>query len=143
MDTTTSAARGLASIGLAFALVVGSAAVAGAAGVPAHHGDREGHHGISWDRAVGVSSPSDSTSARRPCRGLAKKCISAASAKKKAFRHARVRAKDVDVTKVDLDWDDGRLIYEIEFYKGRWEYEYDIDAKSGRVLSMDRDSIYD
>ena len=43
--------------------------------------------------------------------------------------------------KVELDRDDGRLEYELEFRSGRTEYEYTIDATTGAVLDaeVDRD----
>ena len=44
------------------------------------------------------------------------------------------------VSKSHLDTDDGRTEYEIEFYKGHTEYDYDIDAKSGAILSADKET---
>ena len=39
----------------------------------------------------------------------------------------------------DRDWDDGRHIYEVEFYVDRQEYDYDIDASTGTIVSKDYD----
>ena len=36
-------------------------------------------------------------------------------------------------TKLKRDWDDGREVYEIEFYADGTQYEMDIDALTGRV----------
>ena len=41
---------------------------------------------------------------------------------------------------MELDRDDGRLVYEIEFHVGRTEYDYEIDAASGTVLKADMDT---
>lgn len=38
-----------------------------------------------------------------------------------------------------LDRDDGRMIYEIEFYSGNTEYDYEIDALTGTILKKDYD----
>ena len=41
---------------------------------------------------------------------------------------------------VKLDHDDGRAEYEVEFHVGRTEYNYDIDAANGNILSYEKDS---
>lgn len=56
-----------------------------------------------------------------------------------ALKHAGVSRNEVKVKEIELDRDDGRLIYEIEFYTSNREYDYHIDAYTGRVLSMDYD----
>ena len=43
------------------------------------------------------------------------------------------------VVKCELDWDDGRQVYELELRNGRMEYECDIDAKSGSILKWEAD----
>ncbi len=45
----------------------------------------------------------------------------------------------VTFTKAKLDYDDGIAVYEIEFYKNGTEYEYEISATTGKVLSKDID----
>ncbi len=58
-------------------------------------------------------------------------------AKAAALNHAGVAESDVLYTKSELDYDDGRLLYEIEFIAGVYEYEYEIDASTGEVLKSD------
>ena len=41
-----------------------------------------------------------------------------------------------------LDYDDGRAVYDVEFVVGADEYDYEIDAVTGDVLSMDREAEY-
>ena len=57
----------------------------------------------------------------------------------RALSHAGVSANDAIFVKAGLDWDDGKVHYEVEFYAGNTEYDYDIDAVSGAVLSYDRE----
>ena len=55
-------------------------------------------------------------------------------AKSIALGHAGVSASSVSFSKAKLDDDDGRGVYEIEFYVGDTEYDYEIDAHSGAIL---------
>ena len=48
-----------------------------------------------------------------------------------------------DIFQFDLDFDDGRWVYEGEIHKGEWEYEFEINAESGDVISFEKDHIYD
>jgi uncharacterized membrane protein YkoI len=43
------------------------------------------------------------------------------------------------VSEIELDDEDGRVIYEIEIKDGAYEYEFDIDAISGEVLKFEKD----
>ncbi len=56
-----------------------------------------------------------------------------------AVEHAGVSASEIVFTKAKQEYEDGRLIYEIEFWKDRMEYEYEIDALSGDILKADSD----
>lgn len=56
-----------------------------------------------------------------------------------ALEDAGIDEKDVDRSRVELDYDDNSLIYDVEFYSGNEEYDYEIDAKTGEVLSVDRE----
>lgn len=48
-----------------------------------------------------------------------------------------------DITGAQADNDDGRLIYEVEIrYDGR-EYDFDIDAATGEIISRSDESIFD
>ena len=65
--------------------------------------------------------------------------ITVDKAKQAALTHAGVNASDATFVKAGLDWDDGKVKYEVEFYVGNTEYDYDIDANTGAVLSYDRE----
>lgn len=60
-------------------------------------------------------------------------------AKEIALDHAQLKETDVTRLFVELDYDDGILRYEIDFKYGGYEYDYDIDAKTGAILSYDKD----
>lgn len=65
--------------------------------------------------------------------------ITADKAKEAALNHAKVKAADAVFLKAGLDWDDGKVCYEVEFYSGNTEYDYEIDAVTGAILSFDHD----
>lgn len=65
--------------------------------------------------------------------------ITVEKAKQAALSHAGVNSSDAVFVKAGLDWDDGRVRYEVEFYVGNTEYDYDIDATTGAVISYDRE----
>lgn len=66
--------------------------------------------------------------------------ITAEDAKAKALAHAGLAAADVTFVKAELDRDDGRLVYDVEFYTAdNKEYDYEIDAATGDVVNFDYD----
>ena len=60
-------------------------------------------------------------------------------AKEIALNHAQLSESDVQFAKAKLENDDGEVEYEIEFYSGRTEYDYTIDAVSGNIIEYDVD----
>ncbi len=64
-------------------------------------------------------------------------CIGMDAARHAALTHAGCSAGQVAFSKEELDYDGGRAVYEIEFYKDGMEYEYEIDAVTGAVLKYD------
>ena len=56
-----------------------------------------------------------------------------------ALSHAGFDADQVSGLRCEKDYDDGREIYEVEFRHGGYEYSYDIDAHSYRILEWDKD----
>ena len=65
--------------------------------------------------------------------------ISEAKAKEIALSHAGLKESEVSFVRVKLDWDDGRQEYEVDFYKDNVEYDYEIDAVSGKIFSADKE----
>lgn len=67
--------------------------------------------------------------------------LSLEDAKAKALAHAGLTANQVTFTKQEIDFGDGQKVYELEFYTADYtEYEYEISAVNGAVLSFERDA---
>lgn len=56
-----------------------------------------------------------------------------------ALQHAGLKETEVRFVRGNLDYDDGKAEYEIEFWKDSKEYDYEIDAVTGTILSYDYD----
>ncbi|MDO4793134.1 MAG: M56 family metallopeptidase [Filifactor alocis] len=65
--------------------------------------------------------------------------ISLEKAKEIALKNAGLNSSNVSFVKAKLDSDDGRKVYDIEFYSNNVEYDYEIDATSGAILDKDTD----
>ena len=65
--------------------------------------------------------------------------IGVEAAKSAAFAHAGLDAAQVTMGEVDFDYEDGRMVYELEFYASGAEYEYDIDASTGAVVKSSQE----
>ena len=65
--------------------------------------------------------------------------ISADKAKTIAYNHAGVKAANVKYAKAELDRDDMVVHYEVEFVAGKYEYEYEINAETGKVIAFDKE----
>ncbi len=68
--------------------------------------------------------------------------IGVEKAKTIAIEHAKVKSSKVNFVKAKLDTDGGRYEYDIEFYIGNIEYDYEINAGTGKILEHDRDIEY-
>lgn len=60
-------------------------------------------------------------------------------AKTIALDHAGFAPEEVRFLRAEYDLDDRVPQFDIEFDVGRWEYEYEIHAETGAVLSFDKD----
>ena len=57
-------------------------------------------------------------------------------AKQAALDFAGVKASAATFTKAHRDWDNGRAVYEIEFYANNTEYDMDVDVNTGRITDF-------
>ena len=60
-----------------------------------------------------------------------------AAALQTALKDAGVNEADASRIRVTSDRDDGMLVYEVRFDAAETEYDYEIDAESGRIISTD------
>lgn len=65
--------------------------------------------------------------------------IGVEAAKSAAFAHAGLDTSQVTMGEVDFDYEDGCMVYELEFYADGAEYEYDIDASTGAVVKSSQE----
>ena len=128
--TTSTAGRGGSSSGSASS--GGTASSGGASGGATSGGSAS--NGSSGGATSGGGSSSAGTSTG----------ITADQARQIALNHAGLSASQVTFLRSHLDWDDGRRVYDVEFYStsNYTEYDYEIDASSGTVLSYDYDAEY-
>lgn len=63
--------------------------------------------------------------------------ISREAALQAALAHAGLTAEQVHMVEIELDTDDGSVVYEVEFVCGRTEYQYTLDAETGAVLESE------
>ena len=68
--------------------------------------------------------------------------IGTEAAKLAALNHAGLKSEEVNFVHAHLESDDGIWQYDIEFHKDTTEYDYDIDALTGEILSFDHDAEY-
>ena len=65
--------------------------------------------------------------------------ISVDKAKEIALNHAGLAANQVSFVKAEKDMDDGIVKYDIEFYYNNREYNYEINANNGSIMSYEQD----
>lgn len=56
-----------------------------------------------------------------------------------AISHAGLSSGSVSFVKAKIDTEDGVKVYDIEFYSGNVEYDYEINAATGAIVSFDQD----
>ena len=92
--------------------------------------------------AVGYNATSDDDSVSLTKKAAATSTgtdIGAGKAKQIALQHAGVSASNAVFVKAEREYDDGRLTYDVDFYAGNKEYDYEILAADGTILSYDAD----
>lgn len=67
------------------------------------------------------------------------KFIGEEKAKELALKKAELGADSVKFDRIELDRDDGVWQYEVDFRHGDMEYDIDINAENGEVLSFEKE----
>lgn len=67
------------------------------------------------------------------------KIIDLQEAEKIALKHVKLKAEDVHMIRASLSKDFKNPVYDIEFYSGEMEYDFEIDAETGMILDFDKD----
>lgn len=88
------------------------------------------------------AAPAPASAADISSQPASAKDIGEAAAKQIALEHAGIAEADASYLWVSRDYDDGRLEYEVEFFSGSKEYDYDIDAADGSILSFDSETEF-
>ena len=65
--------------------------------------------------------------------------LTAEEAQAIALEHAGFTADQVRFLRTEPELRDRVPHYDVEFQEGRWEYDYEIHAQTGEILSFDRD----
>ncbi len=60
-------------------------------------------------------------------------------AKQVALAHAGIGEAEAKAYNCEMDYENGKMLYEIEFIAGGYEYDYDIDAVSGDVAKAEKE----
>lgn len=65
--------------------------------------------------------------------------ITEEEAQKIALEHAGFTASQVQRLRTELDYERGMPEYDVDFRVDRFEYDYEIDAQTGKILDWDKD----
>ena len=88
------------------------------------------------DLLTTASTPNETTklSNQKPDPSGTAQDIGYAKAKSIALNHAGVSENEAYDMDIELDYEDGILVYEVEFKSGGMEYSYEINAATGAIL---------
>ena len=97
---------------------------------------------LSYDYDIEGYTPAGSTSGQASQSGgqTGSGAVTEAEARAIALQHAGVSESDTVYLQVKLDYDDGVQVYDVEFYAGSTEYDYEISAATGEILGYDYDA---
>ncbi len=92
---------------------------------------------LSWERdyePVKAAPPATEPPAPQKTQYLTEQKV-----KELVLAHAGLTEDQVTRLRIEFDWDDGRPEYEVDFLSGGMEYEYELHAETGKILSWDKE----
>ena len=92
---------------------------------------------VSADSAANVPVPT------QPAAPETAPMLTREQAEKIALEYLGFAPDQVSRLRSEFEIDDGLARYDIQFFQGDWEYEFEISAEDGRLLSYDREHKYD
>ena len=88
----------------------------------------------SGQKPASASNETTKPSGQKPAPSGTVQDIGYTKAKSIALNHAGLSENQAYDMDIELDDEDGTLVYEVEFKSGNMEYDYEIDAASGTIL---------
>ena len=83
------------------------------------------------------STPSQSTASK----DTSTSTISSSKAKSIALKDAGVKENEIYDFEIELDRDNGTLHYDVSFEKDGRDYDYEINAKTGKIISVEKPNM--
>lgn len=65
--------------------------------------------------------------------------IGEAKAQELALNHAGVAASQISKLKIEMDVENGQMVYEVDFKANGYEYEYEIGAADGKIVKSEKE----
>lgn len=126
--------------GVAGGTVQGSASAENASDTASQNNSNTADYNAQ-DNSSGTSQAGVSQHATAGSATMVNGGITEQEAKNIAAGNAGVTEEQIQYITVKQDWDDGRARYEVEFTAAGVEYDYELDASDGRILSADSEVI--
>lgn len=103
------------------------------------NGSTESNNSNNSNNNSNNSSNTNNTNSNNAADNGNKLYIGKNEAKKIALQHAGVQDGQYTITELKLDRDNNKIVYEVEFFTANKEYDYEIDAITGQIVSYDYD----
>lgn len=94
---------------------------------------------IKFEKKAIKKKTATKTTAKTTTKTAAVTYIGTTKAKTIALNHAKLKASALKGLKVKLEKEKGVYIYDVEFKSGKYEYEYDINAVTGKIIKYDKE----